>query len=689
MGKSENSDLKYRRRSLLKLLLTISCLIPAATIICIICPHLTPAEDKIHIPELQQQLQQAKKRSAKVHPKLEKRLHDIAASLASQVTSLKPGSTQQKIDFSRQSTPFVHVNKDGDIQVYIYVSEWGETERSALAILEVRVEIAMDDLGIIQAWVPYDRLEETANLPFITRITPPRYGKTQSGSVVTEGDAILNADDIRALGFTGSGVNVGVISGGVEGLAFSQQSGDLPDVAVVQAEVGDAEGTAMLEIVHDMAPNAALGFCGTPSGTSLDFIFCVYALRENFGADIIVDDIGFNSEPYFEDGNVAVAVKSAVDSGVFYTSAAGNDADKHYEANYLDFSGFHNFGGRAGTLDDIDVDFLIPPMETLSVWLQWNEHFGGSCSDYDLALFDEFFNILDSSLTIQNCDDDPLEFISYTNPYISSSATVHLVVEKYSGANRKLEMFYTLPPAEYAIHQGNVFGHKAIPGVMSVGAINANDPGHDTIETYSSRGPSEIYYPSHQLREKPDITAIDGVAVTGAGGFPTPFNGTSAAAPHVAGIAALLISVNPTATTVEISQAIKSTAIDLGNAGQDRTFGYGLIDALAVVQQLVDIDGDAILDQNDNCPTVANPNQLNTDGDGLGNVCDPDDDNDGMPDTYEISMGFNPLNPSDASADADGDGYSNVAEYEDGSDPHDPQSIPRIRFLPWLPLLLD
>jgi len=102
-----------------------------------------------------------------------------------------------------------------------------------------------------------------------------------------------------------------------------------------------------------------------------------------------------------------------------------------------------------------------------------------------------------------------------------------------------------------------------------------------------------------------------------------------------------------------------------------------------------DSDNDGIYDNQDNCPHTSNANQLDFDNDGVGDVCDTDDDNDGMPDSYETSMGFNPLNPTDATADADGDGYTNLEEYKAGTDPHDPESFPRARFMPWLPLLLD
>ena len=64
---------------------------------------------------------------------------------------------------------------------------------------------------------------------------------------------------------------------------------------------------------------------------------------------------------------------------------------------------------------------------------------------------------------------------------------------------------------------------------------SCNDRTHQTIEFFSSRGPTL------DGRLKPDISAIDGVGVTAAGSFENPFFGTSAAAPHVAGEAALVL----------------------------------------------------------------------------------------------------------------------------------------------------
>ena len=64
-----------------------------------------------------------------------------------------------------------------------------------------------------------------------------------------------------------------------------------------------------------------------------------------------------------------------------------------------------------------------------------------------------------------------------------------------------------------------------------------------------------------------------------------------------------------------------------------------------------------------------------------------DVDGDGMPDSWEITYGLDPL-VNDASGDKDMDGYTNIREYKAGTNPADPTSKPS-RAMSWLPLLLD
>lgn len=109
----------------------------------------------------------------------------------------------------------------------------------------------------------------------------------------------------------------------------------------------------------------------------------------------------------------------------------------------------------------------------------------------------------------------------------------------------------------------------------------------------------------------------------------------------------------------------------------------GYSDEISYTVPLADSDGDGVGDSDDVFPL--NPLEwADTDGDGLGNNADFDDDNDGMPDAWEITHQLNPL-INDAAGDEDGDGTSNLNEYATGGNP----LLPEPNRAPDVPLLLS
>jgi hypothetical protein len=110
-----------------------------------------------------------------------------------------------------------------------------------------------------------------------------------------------------------------------------------------------------------------------------------------------------------------------------------------------------------------------------------------------------------------------------------------------------------------------------------------------------------------------------------------------------------------------------------------------------LIWEYLDTDTDDVIDAQDNCMAAANPAQEDFDSDGSGDVCDADDDNDGMPDSWEINYGMNPYDASDAANDNDGDLITNLNEYLAGTDPNIVESyvdadIPLLP--PWAMMLL-
>ncbi|MBI2194675.1 MAG: S8 family serine peptidase [Planctomycetes bacterium] len=496
---------------------------------------------------------------------------------------------------SRHSNQFLRVNDQGEVQVYVYLQDLDAETLDRLKARGLKVETSYDPGKVVQGWLSFRDFDGLSQLASVRSIRTPDYAMPMTGSVNSEGDAILNANDLRALGFTGSGVKVGVLSDGVDNRQSAINSGDLPaaiEIATGFQGSGD-EGTAMLEIIHDLAPGASLAFAG-PS-TSLDMVNAIRALR-NLNCQVIIDDLGFFGEPYFEDGPIAQEVTATVNAGVFYCSAAGNHSDVHYEA---DFSGLgqrtvagqnltnvHDFGNG-----DFQCRITIPAGTAAVIVLEWSNAFGSSGDDYDLYLFSsDGTQLFGASATQQDGNDSPIEAIQLGTAVADTTADI--VIDRFSGSNRRLE-FFVLPAGlvqlnEFGVPAGAIIGQQASVAAFATGAISASDPGNDTVETFSSQGPSLIFFPAQVSRNKPEACAIDAVTVTGAGGFPSPFFGTSAAAPHVAAVAALLKSARSSLTPAEITTALQNTAVDINTPGYDLVAGSGRIDALAAFNSLAD-----------------------------------------------------------------------------------------------------
>jgi hypothetical protein len=181
--------------------------------------------------------------------------------------------------------------------------------------------------------------------------------------------------------------------------------------APIQLPFGD-EGRAMMQIIHDVAPGAGLAF-HSAENSEADFAAGIVALAapvasSGGGANVIVDDVGYFDEPFFQDGIVAQAIDSVVTQGVAYFSSAGNNgtlAYDNYNASAASFAtagagqnageqllNFNTAGGTAVTKLPVSIPALIPG-EFVAIVLEWDQPYvtgapnsGGATSQIDLCI---------------------------------------------------------------------------------------------------------------------------------------------------------------------------------------------------------------------------------------------------------------------------------------------------------------
>jgi len=595
----------------------------------------------------------------------------------------------------------LRLNDANDVQVYILMSSINDERLAQLTAAGVTIEIADAGRRRVQARIPASRLNMVALLPFVDFIRLPAYARHLTGAVTTEGDRILHADAVRKqLSLDGTGVRVGVVSDGLKGVFASGcdncggaaggpiASGDLPDSLGVRNAAGTlvsssggingrsfqanrdleglpngtcgfagagAEGTALLEIVHDLAPGAQLSFAN--ADTDLAFNQAVNFLAST--NDIVVDDLGFYGDAYDGTSSVSSNTAAALNNPDYpiraYVTSVGNSADEHYIGAYVD-SGVDTVGtavlGATGHLhlfqqgdDTTDVLNLGPqPYNLIAlprggevvIFLSWDDPMGGSANNYDLYLIERSTGrVVASSTDVQRGAQDPVEAIDYVNS--ASSGYFQIVVQNVRNAAqpKQLNLFSFEPECatdgprllatpgherhNYNTAIRSVSAQSDAGGspvsVISVGAIcsataaasarfgsnpnaSCNDVTNSTVEFFSSRGPTI------DGRQKPDVSAIDGVSVTGAGGFPSLFFGTSAAAPHVAAIGALAAqsapcllgsdraALDPVSARTALRQLIVGNATSLNGTNQpDNLSGSGRVDAAGTVQHTLPLFG--------------------------------------------------------------------------------------------------
>jgi len=615
------------------------------------------------------------------------------AEIARNVSNLRAGHALEDLHALNPAARFSHPANSSSPLVLIDAITKGDPQSLKAALVGLGLQRASQYSNDVGGWLPVDQLDAATALTEVHAIRAAMM-RTRSGAITSQGDYAQNSDLVRSQNsLTGAGITVGVISdsydcypvyaangvpaSGLNGYAnngfnttaaMDVASGDLPASvnvieeatcmnygAPLQLPFGD-EGRAMMQIVHDVAPGAGLAFY-TAENSEADFASGITKLGApvasgGAGAKVIVDDVGYFDEPFFQDGLVAQAVNAVVANGVAYFSSAGNNGTLAYDNIAPTFgtlsstppnSGEHllNFDTSGATITTT-LPVTIPPMvpgQFVTIVVEWDQPYvtgasgsGGSSSRIDVCITGATGNdiIANGNLQAATCSgpsalgQDPVQIMIIDNPANatanSTKETLNIVVGLVSGATPgRIKVAVEDDGAgsqitKFANNGGTVQGHPSAAGAAAVGAaffVNTPSCGFTpALEPFSSAGGDPILFDvtgkpqAAELRQKPDFVGPDGgnntflgFTIAGTGftdnstvaqcannaNFPN-FFGTSAAAPHVASIAVLLLQADPALTPAEIYSVLQQSGKPIGvTPNPPGTFnfaaGFGFVQA--------------------------------------------------------------------------------------------------------------
>ena len=474
-----------------------------------------------------------------------------------------------------------------DTAVVILVPHFGQAsasiDTSSLAALGGRV--LAQSKSLMRVAVPPSSLLAVSEMPGVRFVRKPYRPHTQA--TFSEGGRHIKAYDNYFAGVRGQGVKVAIIDGGFKGAHPDDLPGDMPgfryyDHTGEGIYAGESvHGTACAEIIYDVAPEAELYLYKV--GDLVDLENAKDRCIQN-GIDIVNHSMAWYGTGIGDGkGRACDIVNDAADNGILWVNAAGNSAKSHYFQSWSDPDSDrnHNFKGQ-----DETIGFQAEKGTEISIYLTWND-WPKTRDNYDLHLYSsnssgKLNRVVARSTDVQSGSHEPVEWIEYT---AERSGQYHIVVTKSQDArSRRLKIwsFHRNLDLEYSSPEGSIGIPADAEGAMSVGAFYYNRYNLGRIADYSSRGPNL------NDRIKPELVAPTGVSTVSYGAIDDSdgYHGTSAAAPHVAGAAALIKSANPSYSRDQLWEALIEATVDIGTWGQDNTFGYGKLVLPVLPQEL-------------------------------------------------------------------------------------------------------
>ena len=373
---------------------------------------------------------------------------------------------------------------------------------------------------------------------------------------------LLGASALHRNNVTGEGVTVAILD---SQFYYDEETGerlpaDLVSVYNNSYRKDEVHGAACAELISRIAPGIKLylvdiGEDGVDIKNAIDWL-----MEQEEHIDIVSCSVDVPFGSFDGEDELCEEVERMTSNGTLWINAAGNQALCHWSGEFSDpdGNGFLNFSP-----DDESINLTLERGDAVGLWLSWEDEEEGATRDYDLWVDDPSGRHTTSGgLQRGYKTDKPTEILYLFAP---EDGIYQIKIRRYDAPDVPVHfhLFTTQELDEHQVQDSSIGILGCCRGVLTVGAINITTL---EIQPYSSRGPTK------DGRLKPDLVAPDNVTTFSY--ISDPFSGTSAAAPFVAGCAALIMEIYP---GLDVRELLMKSATDLGPPGPDNVYGRGLV----------------------------------------------------------------------------------------------------------------